>query len=191
MTALPLPMLSLNFNAFPVLHTDRLILRQPTPQDAPEMLFLRSDPACMQFLDRDPCKTLEEAEAFINIGNEGAKKGNSISWGITLKDSDTLIGSLAFWRIQKEHFRAEIGYVLHPSFQGKGIMTEAIATALNYAFQVMGIHSVEANTNPDNIASRRLLEKLGFIQEALFRQNYYYNGRFLDSAIYSLISPLK
>ncbi|MGE5859464.1 MAG: GNAT family N-acetyltransferase, partial [Ignavibacteria bacterium] len=58
---------------------------------------------------------------------------------------------------------------------------------LNYGFKVMNLHSIEANVNPDNKASIRLLERNNFTREAYFKENYFYNGKFLDSAIYSLL----
>ena len=93
--------------------------------------------------------------------------------------------------MQKEHYRAEIGYVLHPAQQGKGIMDEAIKAVLQYGFETMKLHSVEANVNPANTNSMKLLEKNGFVKEAYFKENYYYNGKFIDSVIYSLITPKK
>ena len=60
---------------------------------------------------------------------------------------------------------------------------------LDYGFNTLKIHSLEANVNPGNAASIKLLERNGFVREAYYRENYYYNGHFLDSAIYSLINP--
>ena len=99
-----------------------------------------------------------------------------------------LIGTIGFWQIDKENYRAEIGYLLHPDQQGNGLMQEAIETVLQYGFQTMKLHSVEANVNPANIASIKLLEKKKFNKEAFFKENYYYNGKFLDTSVYSLLS---
>jgi ribosomal-protein-alanine N-acetyltransferase len=70
-------------------------------------------------------------------------------------------------------------------------MHEAIQAVLNYGFSELKLHSVEANINPVNEASRRLLEKNNFVKEAHFKENYYFNGSFSDSAVYSLINPIK
>ena len=102
-----------------------------------------------------------------------------------------LIGTIGFWRITKEHYRAEIGYALHPDFHRKGITQEAMIEVLNYGFEMIRLHSVEANVNPNNEASKKLLEKNKFVQEAYFKENYFSNGQFLDSAIYSLLTPVK
>ncbi|MBP6649301.1 MAG: GNAT family N-acetyltransferase, partial [Bacteroidia bacterium] len=77
---------------------------------------------------------------------------------------------------------------LHPDYQKQGIMAEALLKVLDYGFKTMKLHSVEANVNPENAGSINLLEKSGFVREAYFRENYYYDGKFLDSAIYSLLT---
>ena len=74
-----------------------------------------------------------------------------------------------------------------PEFWGNGLMSEAIKAALDFAFFKMGMHSIEADINPENLASARILERNGFTREAFFRENFYWNGKFLNSAIYSLL----
>lgn len=184
-------MLTCNFNPFPILHTERLVLRRGNEQDAPEMYFLRSDPQVLTYIDREPEQSLETTIAFLKIIDDNITQNNAISWSITIRGTDKMIGVISLWRIIKEHYRAEIGYVLHPDYQKKGIMHEAMVAVLNYGFSVLGLHSIEANINPANEASRKLLEKNNFIKEAHFRENYYFNGRFFDSAIYCLINPIK
>ena len=181
-------MLSLNFQPFPTLQTARLHLRELTPEDANELFFLRSDAQVLRYLDKHPAKSVEEAIAFIDTINKEQLNGDTVMWGIALNESPVLIGTIGYWRMQKEHYRAEIGYVLHPAHQGKGIMDEAMKAVLQYGFEKMKLHSVEANTNPANAASQKLLEKNGFVKEAYFRENYFFDGKFLDSLIYSLLA---
>jgi len=160
------------------------------PEDAEDIFFLRSDKEMLQFLDRDPVRSIEEAGQWMRTIDEGIDGNQSIAWAIALKNEPRLIGTITFWKIEKEHYRAEIGYALHTQFQGRGLMQEAMTVVLDYGFNAMKLHSVEANVNPNNIRSILLLEKNGFAREAYHRENYYYNGHFLDSAIYSLINPL-
>src|SRR5690606_18725591 len=94
---------------------------------------------------------------------------------------------IGFWRLLKEHYRGEIGYLLHPDFQGQGIMHEAFTPVLEYGFNKMNLHSVEANVYPANVSSKKVLEKNGFIKEAYFKENYFFNGEFTDTAVYSLV----
>jgi ribosomal-protein-alanine N-acetyltransferase len=179
----------LSFSPFPSFSTSRLTLRRITDEDDAEIFFLRSDPEMLQFLDRDPAVSIDEARQWIRAINEGTDNDQYIAWAIALKNDPKLIGTITFWNIKKEHNWAEIGYALHSKFQGQGLMQEAMTTVLEYGFKTLQLHSVEANVNPDNKRSIRLLEKNGFAREAYYRENYYYNGRFLDSAIYSLINP--
>ena len=181
-------MLTFNFNPFPILETERLLMRRVTFNDKDDFFKIRTNPIVNRYIDRAPMQRVDEAVEFIQKIVDGVNKNEMISWAITLKGNNQMIGTIDFWRIMREHHRAEIGYVLDPEFHRKGVMHEAMATALDYGFTVMKLHSVEANVNPENNASRRLLEKNGFVQEAYFRENYYYDGKFLDSVIYSLIT---
>jgi RimJ/RimL family protein N-acetyltransferase len=180
-------MLNLKFRPFPLIKTNRLILRQIKHSDLNEIFFLRSDVRVMKYLDRPAAKTTADADEFIQKIIESELKNEGITWAITLKTDPKLIGTIGFWRIQKDHYRAEIGYILHPDCWGKGIMQEALTEVIKYGFEVMKLHSVEANVNPGNSASIKLLEKNRFVQEAYYKENYFFNGKFVDSVIYSLL----
>ena len=182
-------MLLVNFNPFPVINTERLLLRRVEKSDVDEIFFLRSDKNVLQYLDRPPAANNDEALAWIEKIIELGENNESILWAITLKPDDTLVGTICFWNLQKENYRSEIGYALHTAQQGKGIMHEAMIAILDYGFKIMKLHSVEANVNPKNLPSIKLLERNNFIREAYFKENYFYDGKFLDSAIYSLIDP--
>ena len=179
-------MLTLNFTPFPELRTKRLLLRRLKNTDANEMFFLRSNENVMRYIGREPTKTIAGAEEFINKINKNIDENDAILWGITLlNDPSTIIGTICFWNIKKEHYRSEIGYVLHPDHWGKGIMKEAINSVVEFGFSVLGLHSVEAQLNPENLASSYVLERTGFIKEGYLREDFYFNGKFSDTAIYS------
>jgi ribosomal-protein-alanine N-acetyltransferase len=182
-------MLTVNFSPFPVLSTERLLLRQVTKNDAHELFQLRSSKTVMNFIDRPMAVSITDALQLIEKINDSLINNDGITWAITLKNYAALVGTIGFWRMMKEHYRAEIGYMLHPDLQGKGIMQEAITAVLDYGFYIMKLHSVEANVNPANTASIKLLERNNFIKEAHFKENYFYNNTFLDSAVYSLLAP--
>lgn len=143
----------------------------------------------MQYLDRPLARSLSDGIEMVQKIKTALVANDGITWAISLPGDEALIGTIGYWRILKDHYRAEIGYMIQPSQQGKGLMKEAIEAVLKYGFQDMKLHSVEANVNPGNLPSINLLEKCGFVKEAHFRENYYYKGLFLDSAVYSLISP--
>ena len=184
-------MLSVNFNPFPIISTQRLLLRQVKQSDVDEIFFLRSDKNVLEYLDREPSATKEEAAVWIQKLIDLEKNNEAVTWAITYKPHLTLIGTICFWNIQKEHYRSEIGYALHPEKQGKGIMQEAMNAVLEYGFKTMKLHSIEANVNPNNLSSIKILERNNFVREAYYKENYFYNGKFLDSAIYSLLSRYK
>jgi ribosomal-protein-alanine N-acetyltransferase len=111
-------------------------------------------------------------------------------WCITLLDKpETLIGTIGHWRLMKQHYRAEVGYMLHPDHWNKGIMKEALLAVIDYGFKDMKLHSIEAHINPANASSAALLERCGFIREAYFKEDFFFKGAFIDSAIYSLLAP--
>ena len=181
-------MLHPNFDPFPVLTTERLILRRFTFDDAPKLFELRRDPVIMQYIGRPLTKTLDDAIDLIKVINDLLSGNNGITWCITLKNKHEFIGSIGFWRIEKENYRAEIGYLLNPAYQGKGIMQEAVETIINYGFGSMNLHSIQANVSPGNLASIKLLQKNNFIQEAYFKENCFYNGVFGNTVVYTLLT---
>jgi ribosomal-protein-alanine N-acetyltransferase len=175
--------------SLPELTTERLRLKQITPADAPALFDLRSSKEVVKYLDRPTVKNIGDALALIQLMTELLKQNEAATWGIYLKEGSPLVSNIGFWRIQKENYRAEIGYLLHPSLKGRGIMSEAMKAVLQYGFGTMKLHSVEANVNPGNVASVNLLERHSFVREAYFREKYFYDGKFLDNAIYSLLAP--
>jgi ribosomal-protein-alanine N-acetyltransferase len=177
-----------NFDPFPNLETERLYLRRIAYEDVDEIFALRSNVELMKYIPKPLVKTTAEALAHIEIIDENIDTQESINWAITLKGNPKLIGIIGHYRMQTEHFRAEIGYMLLPEYHGRGIITEAIKVVLNYGFDIMKLHSIEAIIDPDNFASERALQKSGFVKEAHFKENEYYNGRFLDTAIYCILN---
>lgn len=182
-------MLQLNFTPFPEIKTKRLLLRRMTDADAAELLFLRSNEKVMQFIGREKTKSIEEATAFVHRINAAVDANESIMWAITLQEAPgTMIGTICFWNILKDHYRAEVGYVLHPGFWSKGIMKEALQATVDFGFNEMKLHSIAGHINPENVVSGIVLEKCGFVREAYFKEDFYFNGKFSDSAVYSLLA---
>lgn len=185
-------MLTPNFSPFPVLVSERLLLRQMTLDDAPAVQRLRSNTDVMKYINRPLTKTVEEAEKWISVVIDTLERNDGISWCICLKENPAEhVGSIGLWRIDKENHRAEIGYMLEPHLQGKGLMFEAIKPVLHFGFAEMKLHSIEAQIDPRNAASAALLVKAGFEQEGYFKENYYLGGKFADTAIFSLLTPYR
>ena len=179
-------MLELNFNPFPELRTTRLLLRRLTDADVRGLYMMRSDERVMQFIGREPAQALNEIEKFIQQVNEGIDKNEAILWGIALKeDPQQIIGTICFWNMQPHNYRSEIGYMLRPDHWGKGMMKEAVRVCIEYGFNNIGLHSIEARTEADNKASSVLLENTGFVKEGYLKENTYFRGKFADTIIYS------
>ncbi|HEY4617196.1 MAG TPA: GNAT family N-acetyltransferase [Flavobacterium sp.] len=181
-------MLQLNFEPFPNLETERLLLRRVSNADVKEILELRSNAETMKYIPRPLLKTEEDALEHIAMIDAKIENQEGINWAITLKGSPKLIGIIGHYRIRPENYRAELGYMLLPQFHGKGIIPEAIKEVVKYGFEEMKLHSIEAIIDPDNIASEKVLRKNGFVKEAHLKENEFYEGRFLDTVIYSLIN---
>ncbi|RNL49552.1 GNAT family N-acetyltransferase [Pedobacter jejuensis] len=183
-------MLILNFTKFPVLETERLILREHALSDAENIFKMRTNEAVMKYIDRERPKDLTDVKTFITTFNEGFENGDNLAWVIALKENpNQMIGSVGYWRTDYANHRAEIGYMLHPDYWRKGIISEALKRTIDFGFNNMNLHTIKANINVENDASRQILIKHGFVKEAHFKQDYYFRGKFLDSEIYGLLNP--
>ncbi len=182
-------MLEVNFLPFPELKTERLLLRQVTANDADAILSLRSNDEVMKFIPRPYLKNREDALELIAMFDDKIENGIGINWGMTfLNEPDKIIGIIGHYRMKPEHYRAEVGYMLFPEYNGKGIVSEALQKVVEYGFKKMKLHSIEAILDPKNIGSEKVLIKNGFVKEGHLIENEYYEGRFLDSMIYSKLN---
>ncbi len=173
----------LNFNPFPVLETDRLLLCKISLDDAENIFLLRTNEAAMKYIHKPKLNSIDDAKEIIKKMNEPDR----IQWGITLIKEYKIIGTIGYHRIEKDHYRAEIGYMLAPDYWNTGLMSEAITKVIEYGFNEMNLHSIEAISNPGNTVSRKILQKFNFIKEAYFKENFFFEGKFLDSEVYSLV----
>ncbi len=155
-------MLNGTFTPFPVLTTERLSLRQLVITDEQEIFTLRSDSEINKYLDRRISNTIEDARKFINKVNENINKSDSLYWAITLRDKKILIGIICLFGFSDENYKCEIGYELLTSFQGQGIMKEAVEKVIYYAFNTIKVKKIEAFVHRDNQSSVKLLEKFSF-----------------------------
>lgn len=180
-------MLTINFHPFKNLETERLVLRRVTESDYPEIMKLRGNPETMKYIPRPLVTTKEEALHHFKMIDDKIESNEGINWAITLKGNPKMLGIIGHYIIQPENYRCEIGYMLLPEYNGKGITTEAIKAVLEYGFDELQMHSIEAVIDPENKASERVLQKNGFVKEAHFIENEFANGRFWDTVIYSIL----
>lgn len=182
-------MLTIDLSTFPVLTTARLVLRDPRASDADQVFAMRSDPRVMLHTTRPLARTLADAQALIDRIAAGRAAGEAVQWAMALKGEDVLIGLIGLWRMEKEHEKAELGYMLAHEQWGRGLMSEAIAAVVDFGFRALGFHRIEAVTGPDNLGSIRALEKNGFVREGHFKENIRSNGIFLDSVHFAKLAP--
>ncbi len=180
-------MLTINFHPFKNLETERLLLRRISSDDVNEILELRGNPITMKFIPKPLVTNSAEALEHFKLIDNKIVNNEGINWAITLKGNSKLIGIIGHYRIKPENYRCEIGYMILPKYNGQGITTEAIKVVLEYGFDNLQMHSIEAIIDPENYASERVLQKNGFLKEAHFLENEFYNGTFRDTVIYSLL----
>lgn len=174
-------------NSFPILETERLVLRQVTKEDAKSMLTYLSQEEVTKHIGLAPFKTVNEALDEISWYESIVEKKTGIRWGITLKQQGEMIGSCGFLNMASKHFRSEIGIELSKDYWGKGIASEAIEAVVTYGFEKMNLQRIEALIEPLNLSSQKLFERQGFVREGLLRNYEYTNGKFDNLFMYSLL----
>lgn len=156
-------MLNNVINPFPILTTERLILRKLTPTDEQVIFALRSNMEVNKYLDRPFCNSIEDARNFIDKINENINQNKAFYWAITLANKNILVGTICLFGFSEEHKNCEIGYELLPNYQSQGIMKEAVEKVMDYAFNTLQVETIEAFVHKNNLSSIKLLEKFSFI----------------------------
>ncbi|HET6564021.1 MAG TPA: GNAT family N-acetyltransferase [Xanthomonadales bacterium] len=171
----------------PDLETDRLLIRKLRLEDAPAMLEMLSDPETVLYWGRPVMTELQQAETYTRENLAWMEDGHCLYWGIEEKASGKMIGTCTLFKLDLNNKRGEIGYLLNRAFWHQGFMSEALKSVINYAFGELQLHRLEADTDPENIASIRLLEGFGFQREGLFRDRWLVHGHWCDSLMMGLV----
>ncbi len=132
-------------------------------------------------------ETKEDSRRTIERLLESYREGRELRWGICLRSDGSMIGAAGFLRFVPEHFRGEISYEQAKGWCGKGYMTEALRAIVRFGFEHVGLHTIEAGIDPEHAASINVAERLGMKREGFLRENYFFEGRFYDTLLYSLI----
>ena len=178
--------MNINFSPFPILQTERLILRKLSLDDAEEIFFLRSDVEVNRYLDRTKAIDLDDALAFINKVNIGIANDKWMYWAVCFKNNPKLIGTVCLWNLNEVENKAEVGYELIPEYQGKGIAQEALSAAIEFGFNTLQLGKIEAYTHKENLASVKLLNKLNFVRDPHEEAKIDYSVENPNTAVYSL-----
>lgn len=174
---------------FPILETERLVLREIKVEDAQDLFINFSDPNVMKHYGSEPMNHLEEARGLIHSFQIGFNEGKAIRWGIQLKSKRSLIGTVGFHALSTKHRRSEIGYELNQAYWGQGLAKEAILKIVEYGFQEMDLKRIGAIVFLENRPSNELLLRLGFQKEGILRDYMIQDGLSYDTNIYSLLAP--
>ncbi len=175
------------FNAFPSLTTERLLLRQPRLEDAPALFAIKSDPQVTAHYGQEPHAEVADTQAWVERLRLDFETYQALFWCLARPDDDIAIGAGGFWNFNSSHHCAEIGYELHPEYWCRGLMGEALRAMLDFGFERLCLHRIEANPLEGNAASQRLLGKLGFQLEGRLRQRHYFRGAYLDQLYFGLL----
>lgn len=174
--------------AFPVLVTERLVLREIARSDVPAIFALESDPVVMRYWSRLPMKEIAEAQEQVerSMGYFGSRDG--LKWCLTRPGEDRLLGHASIFSFSEQSGRADIGYGLAREHWGQGLMHEALTAIVDYAFGPLGLRRLEADVAPGNAASLRSLERLGFTREGLLRERWQVGDTISDSVFFGLLA---
>jgi RimJ/RimL family protein N-acetyltransferase len=169
------------------LSTARLRLRALRAEDAGALFAIFSDPVVCRYLSWGTWASIDVARERAERYVREMAAGESVTLLIVRKEDDAVLGDCTLFSFDAQCRRAEVGYSLATAAWGRGYVQEAVGALLQFGFDAMDLHRVEADIDPLNAASARSLERLGFVREGLLRERWIVEGQVSDSAIYGLL----
>jgi RimJ/RimL family protein N-acetyltransferase len=158
-----------------------------TDSDVRALFEVFGDPEVCRYWSRPTLRALAEARALLEEIADGCKGRTLFQWGIAVRESDRVVGTCTLTSFSVEHRRAEIGFAIGRRDWGRGYASEALPALLDHAFGALDLRRLEADVDPRNAGSIRVLERLGFQREGLQRQRYLMNGEVQDALMYGLL----
>ena len=168
------------FSHIPPLETDRLLLRAIRVSDAADMFDYARRPEVTRYLLWNPHPDVRYTKRYLEYLATRYRMGMFYDWALILKAEKRMIGTCGFVRFDYPHNSAEIGYVLHPDYHGKGLMAEAARAVMDFGFSTLDLHRIEARYMVGNAPSRRLMERMGMTFEGVKRQSMLVKGSYRD-----------
>jgi ribosomal-protein-alanine N-acetyltransferase len=175
------------FRDLPVLETPRLLLRKVRLSDSPHIFAYASNPAVARYSTWPPHPTVAATEAFVQELLKRYAEGLVGPWAIVHRQDGIVIGSCGFAYVMAWHGRAEIAYTLSQAYWGQGLMPEAVGAVLKFAFETLQLNRIEARCEIENVASERVMQKLGMQFEGVLRQHTQVMGKYRDLKLYSIL----
>jgi ribosomal-protein-alanine N-acetyltransferase len=176
-----------DFQAFPVLESERLLLREMSGDDAPTLFEYFRDPEYTRYVSFEVHSSPEQTKDFITWMADLYQRQDSIRWGIQLKETGGLIGTIGLHFLRRDIRCMEVGYHIGRSYWRRGFATEALRTVVDFGFRDMNLNRIEATHHAGNEASGRVMQKVGFRYEGIWRQRAYKHGSLVDTVWYSLL----
>lgn len=171
----------------PTLRTARLRLRPFADADANGLFALHSNAHVLRYWDAPPWSERRHADQFIAACRQMAEAGTGARLAVVRVRGETFIGWCSLNRWNREHRSASLAYCFDAPAWGHGYATEAARELLRWAFDTLDLNRVQAEADTRNVASARVLEKLGFVREGTLREDCVVNGEVSDSWVYGLI----
>ena len=175
------------FSRLPVLSTPRLTLRPMTMRDAQDIYDYSCDREVARHVLWDAHRSLADSRAYLRFIIRQYREGLPSSYGIVLKETGRLVGTIGFMWMHDENSTVEIGYSLARNFWNQGLMTEALRALIDMAFTTLNIHRIEAQHETVNPASGRVMAKCGMRHEGTLRGRVYNKGRYVDVDLYAIL----
>lgn len=176
------------FSCLPTLETKRLILRTLRMKDADDIYAYSADPEVARFVLWDAHKSISDSKAYLRYIIRQYHDGAPSSYGIVLKETGHVIGTIGFMAYDAENALAEVGYSLGRAHWNRGYMSEALNAFLELCFTEMQLHRVEGVFDVANPASGHVMEKCGMIREGVFRKRIWNKGQFVDAAVCAILA---
>lgn len=174
-------------SGLPELSAERVVLRWLQPEDAPVLFRIYSDAEALKYWSSPPMTSQAQAEGLIESIGRSFEEGTLFEWGVVQRAGGRLIGTVTLASIDRKNKRAEIGFMLDRAMWRQGFMSEALGATLDYAFGPMDLARMEADVDPANEASLRLLERLGFQREGYLRERWRVGGGVQDTVLLGLL----
>ena len=174
-------------DSLPTITTERLWLRWLTPDDVPALAAIFGDAEVCRFWSSPALSDVAAAEALHSEIVRGFAARSLFQWGIAERATSAVVGTCTLASLSSEHRRAEVGFALARATWGRGYISEALPALLDFAFNTLDLHRLEADVDPRNVRSIRVLERLGFEREGYLRERYHVNGELQDAVLYGLL----
>lgn len=171
-----------------LIESSRLLVRPVEASDLPALLEVNSSEEVTALLPYGTWTSMADAEAWFSRMQGIQATGLAVQLVVTDKQTARAIGTCLLFRFEEGSARAELGYVLGRPHWGKGLMREALEAVIDSAFGAMRLRRLEAEVDPRNQSSSRLLQRLGFVREGLLRQRWIAKGETRDVEVYGLLS---